>query len=390
MKYLIAIADGCADLPVSNLGTPLHYARTPCLDTLASNAQLGQTCLIPPDCAPGSLPALLTLLGAPEEACHNSRAALEALALGAKCSEETTAFRCNLISIQEGCIAAHDGGGVTQMEADQLIEALSAALGDASHTFLSGTTYRALLLRNGAAQTSGSPSPDTLLGQPALEYLPEDADLRRLFDAAQQVLLSHPVNLARQACGKLPINAIWFWGGGTLRKLPSFFQQTGLHGGVVGGVPLVQGIAKAMELSVISVPHADGTLYTNWEGKAYAALDALKQLDFVLIHVEAPDEAGHTGSFPQKVASIEYFDQRLLAPLTERLAETHTDYRILILPDHPTPISLRLHTADPVPFLLYDSRSIQPGGTFDEHYTEALPITPGTALLNLLLERTHP
>lgn len=390
MKYIIVIADGCADLPLPHLGTPLDYAKTSCLTALASKAQLGQTCLIPPNCVPGSLPALLTLLGAPEEACHSSRAALEALALGANLDADTTAFRCNLISIQKGCIAAHDGDGLTQAEADQLIEALAAALDDTCHTFVRGVTYRALLLRKDDSPTFGSPSPETLLGQPAHLYLPEDADLRRLFEVAQRILASHPVNLERQACGKLPANAIWFWGGGTLPRLPSFYEQTGLCGGVVGGVPLVRGIGQAMGLSVISVPHANGTLHTNWEGKAFAALNALEQMDFVLIHAEAPDEAGHIGSFSQKVAAIEYFDQRLLAPLTERLHETQTDFRILILPDHPTPISLRHHTADPVPFVLYDSRIPQPGGIFDEQHTQGLPVTPGTALLNLLLERTLP
>lgn len=389
MKYLIAIADGCADLPADQLGTPLHYASTPCLDTLASNALLGQTCLIPPDCTPGSLPALLTLMGAPEEACHSSRAALEALALGANLTD-VTAFRCNLISIQEGCIAAHDGDGVTQDEADQLMQTLSATLNDATHTFLGGVTYRALLIRKGAAHTADTPAPDTLIGQPADQYLPEDADLCRLLHAARQMLTDHPVNLARQKQGKLPINAIWFWGGGTLTKLSSFSQQTGLSGGVVGGVPLVHGIAQAMGLSVLSVPHADGTLYTNWEGKAFAAFDALRKLDFVLIHAEAPDEAGHTGSFAQKTAAIEYFDQRLLAPLTGWLAQAHIDYRLLILPDHPTPVSLRHHTRDPVPFLLYDSQKAQAGGIFDESHTETLPMIPGEALLDLLLERTHP
>lgn len=388
MKYLIAVADGCADLPLPHLGTPLHYAKTPCLDALASKAQLGQTCLIPADCTPGSLPALLTLLGAPKEACHSSRAALEALARGADLSE-STAFRCNLISIQAGKIVAHDGDGVTQEEADQLIESLSVALGDSSHTFLSGASYRALLLRKGTVH-EGAPAPDTLIGQPAAEWLPDDGDLCRLFYAAQKVLSAHPVNLARQAHGKLPSNGVWFWGGGILPSLPSFSQQTGLSGGIVGGVPLVHGIARANGMSVISVPHADGTLYTNWEGKAFATLDALKKLDFVLIHAEAPDEAGHTGSFSKKTAAIEYFDQRLLSPLTTWLAQIETGYRLLVLPDHPTPVSLRHHTNDPVPFLLYDSQRTQPGGIFDEYHTKALPVTPGASLLNLLLERTHP
>ncbi|MBS5145261.1 MAG: 2,3-bisphosphoglycerate-independent phosphoglycerate mutase [Butyricicoccus pullicaecorum] len=388
MKYIVVIADGAADLPLPNLGTPLHYAKTPCLSALASKAQLGQTCLIPNGCPPGSLPALLTLLGASQEACQGSRAALEALALGAEFDTSLTAFRCNLISLQEGCIAAHDAGGITQTEAEQLIESLSAALGDACHTFLSGTTYRALLLRKGSGPVFDSPSPETLLGQPAHSHLPKDTDLCRLFTQAQKILAAHPVNLARQADGRLPANAIWFWGGGTLPNLPTFSAQTGLRGAVIGGVPLIRGIGQAMQLSVLSVPHTDGTLYTNWEGKAFAALDALRQMDFVLIHAEAPDEAGHAGSFSQKVAAIEYLDQRLLAPLTERLHKTKTDFRMLILPDHPTPVCLRHHTADPIPFLLYDSRRPQSGGIFDEQHTKTLPMTSGTTLLNLLLERT--
>lgn len=388
MKYIVVIADGAADLPLPNLGTPLHYAKTPCLSALASKAQLGQTCLIPNGCPPGSLPALLTLLGASQEACQGSRAALEALALGAEFDTSLTAFRCNLISLQEGCIAAHDAGGITQTEAEQLIESLSAALGDACHTFLSGTTYRALLLRKGSGPVFDSPSPETLLGRPAHSHLPKDTDLCRLFTQAQKILAAHPVNLARQADGRLPANAIWFWGGGTLPNLPTFSAQTGLRGAVIGGVPLIRGIGQAMQLSVLSVPHTDGTLYTNWEGKAFAALDALRQMDFVLIHAEAPDEAGHAGSFSQKVAAIEYLDQRLLAPLTERLHKTKTDFRMLILPDHPTPVCLRHHTADPIPFLLYDSRRPQSGGIFDEQHTKTLPMTAGTILLNLLLERT--
>lgn len=388
MKYIVIIADGAADLPLPQLGTPLHYAETPCLAKLASKAQLGQSCLIPKGCPPGSLPALLTLLGASADACQGGRAALEALALGVTFDSPLTAFRCNLISLQEGCITAHDAGGITQAEAEQLIESLSASLGDACHTFVSGTTYRALLLRKGIDSVFDSPPPETLIGQPAQSHLPKDTDLCRLFVQAQKILAGHSVNLARQANGKLPANAIWFWGGGTLPNLPAFPVQTGLRGAVIGGVPLIRGIGQAMQLSVLSVPHTDGTLYTNWEGKAFAALEALRQMDFVLIHAEAPDEAGHAGSFSQKVAALEYLDQRLLAPLTERLEQTKTDFRMLILPDHPTPVCLRHHTADPIPFLLYDSRRPQSGGIFDEQHTQTLPMTSGTALLNLLLERT--
>ncbi len=383
MKYLIAIADGAADLPASPLGTPLHYAHTPCLDALSTRARLGRTCLIPSGCAAGTLPALLTLLGAPREACGSSRAALEAFGLGAPLTGHT-AFRCNLISVHDGCIVAHDGGGVSQSEADALTQSLSDALGDAAHLFLSGTTYRSFLLRKGAASID-APAPDTLLGQHAEAHLPTDPDLRRLFYGAHKLLSAHPLNAKRCADGKLPVNAIWFWGGGSLPELPSFPARTGMQGCAVGGVPLVHGIAKAMGLSVIPVPHADGTLYTNWEGKAYAALDALAQNDFVLVHAEAPDEAGHSGSFRDKVTAIEYFDQRLLAPLTEGLAARYPDHRLLILPDHPTPVSLRCHTADPVPWMLYDSRTAQAGGVFEE--TECLPLFDGTQLLDLLLER---
>lgn len=383
MKYIIAVADGCADLPTSPLGTPLHYAHTPCLDALASKAQLGRTCLIPSGYASGTLPALLTLLGAPKETCSSSRAALEALGLGARLAQ-CAAFRCNLISLQEGRITAHDGGGMSQHEADELIASLSVSLGDAAHTFISGITYRAFLLRQGAAGVD-SPPPDTLLGQSAEAHLPNDTDLRRLFYAAHEILSAHPINTARQANGKLPINAIWFWGGGTLPSLPTFYDRTGIQGSAVGGVPLVHGIAKAMGLFVVPVPHANGTLHTNWEGKAFAALDALEQTDFVFVHAEAPDEAGHTGSFRDKVTAIEYFDQRLLTPLVEGLAARYPDYRILILSDHPTPVSLRRHTIDPVPWMLYDSRKAYTGGIFEEN--ETLPLIAGTQLLDLLLER---
>lgn len=383
MKYIIAVADGCADLPTSPLGTPLHYAHTPCLDALASKAQLGRTCLVPSGYAPGTLPALLTLLGAPKEACGSSRAALEALGMGATLAQ-CAAFRCNLISLQDGYIVAHDGGGMSQHEADELVLGLSAALGDATHTFLSGITYRAFLLRQGTVCVD-SPAPDTLLGQSAEAHLPSDTDLRRLFYAAQEILSAHPINIERQANGKLPINAIWFWGGGTLPILASFSDRTGMQGSAVGGVPLVYGIAKAMGLSVVSVPHTNGTLHTNWEGKAFAVLDALEQTDFVFVHAEAPDEAGHTGSFRDKVTAIEYFDQRLLAPLAQGLAARYPEHRILILPDHPTPVSLRCHTTDPVPWMLYDSRKAYMGGIFEENQT--LPVIAGTQLLDLLLER---
>lgn len=383
MKYLIAVADGAADLPLCPQGTPLHYAHTPCMDTLSARSRLGRTCLIPSGCAAGTLPALLTLLGAPKEACGSSRAALEAFGLSASLTDHA-AFRCNLISMRDGCIFAHDGGGMSQYEADTLTASLSDALGDDAHRFISGTTYRSFLLRKGAACID-SPAPDTLLGQPAEAHLPSDTDLRRLFYAAQKVLSTHPINTKRCADGKPPINAIWFWGGGTLPNLPAFPARTGMQGSAVGGVPLVHGIAKAMGLSVVSVPHADGTLYTNWEGKAYAALDALEQSDFVLVHAEAPDEAGHSGSFRDKVTAIEYFDQRLLAPLMEGLAARYPEHRILILPDHPTPVSLRCHTTAPVPWMLYDSRTHQAGSAFEEN--EMLPLFDGTRLLDLLLER---
>lgn len=387
MKYIIALADGGADLPLPGLGTPLAYAHTPCLDRLSRRAQLGRTCLIPPGCAPGSQPALLTLLGAPPSACRGGRAALEALACGADLSG-WTALRCNFITLDGGRLVTHDGGGLTDDEAGVLVDALQQALGDDSHRFLPGSSYRALLLRCGEPHPGG-PSPDLLLGHDLSRCLPSDPDLCRLLGAAHDILRAHPLNLSRVQRGLPPANGVWFWGGGPTPALPDFTARTGLRGAAVGGVPLVRGIARGMGLRWLTVPGADGTLHTNWEGKAFAAFDALTRdgLDFVFLHAEAPDEAGHAGSLPEKLAAIEYFDQRLLAPLTGWLDESGAAYRLLVLPDHPTPISLRSHTDGPVPWLLYDSRTTYPGGIFDETHAAGYPETPGDRMLTLLLER---
>lgn len=387
LKYIIALADGCADLPAICGMTPLGYANTPCLARLSARAVIGRTCLIPSGCVPGSQSALLTLLGAPRSACSGGRAAIEAMACGIDL-DGCTALRCNFVSLDGDRLVAHDGGGLTDEEAAQLIDALEDALGDSSHRFVPGSGYRAFLLRRGLEHPGGC-SPDGLLGCDLRTCQPEDDDLERLYHAAREVLDVHPVNLERKAQGKLPANAVWFWGGGPTPVLPDFTTCTGLRGAATGGVPLVRGIARGMGLEWLNVPHADGTLHTNWEGKAFAAFDALTRqgMDFVFVHTEAPDEAGHAGSLPEKVASIEYFDRRLLTPLTGWLDENAVDYRLLVLPDHPTPISLRTHTADPVPFLLYDSRTPAAGGIFDEMHTSDLPLTPGEEMLDVLLER---
>lgn len=387
LKYIIALADGCADLPAICGTTPLGYAHTPCLARLSARAVIGRTCLIPPGCTPGSQSALLTLLGAPRSACDSGRASIEAMACGIKL-DGWTALRCNFVALKEERLAAHDGGGLSDAEAAQLIEALEAGLGDDTHRFVPGSGYRAFLLRRGAVHPGGG-SPDSLLGCDLRTCQPADDDLKRLYDAAREILEHHPVNVTRREQGKLPANAVWFWGGGSTPDLPDFTTCTGLRGAATGGVPLVRGIACGMGLQWLDVPRADGTLYTNWEGKAFAAFDALTRqgMDFVFVHTEAPDEAGHAGSLPEKVASIEYFDRRLLTPLTGWLDENGVDYRLLVLPDHPTPVSLRTHTADPVPFLLYDSRTDGTGGIFDEIHTSALPLTPGEEMLDMLLER---
>ena len=375
MKYIIALADGCADLPAVCGMTPLGYANTPCLARLSARAVIGRTCLIPPGCIPGSQSALLTLLGAPRSACRSGRAAIEAMACGIDL-DGCTALRCNFVSLDGNRLVAHDGGGLTDEETTQLIDALEDALGDDAHRFVPGSGYRAFLLRRGLEHPGGC-SPDGLLGYDLRTCQPENDDLERLYHAA------------RKAQGKLPANAVWFWGGGPTPVLPDFTTCTGLRGAATGGVPLVRGIARGMGLEWLNVPHADGTLHTNWEGKAFAAFDALTRqgMDFVFVHAEAPDEAGHAGSLPEKVASIEYFDRRLLTPLTGWLDESAVDYRLLVLPDHPTPISLRTHTADSVPFLLYDSRTPAVGGIFDEIHTGNLPLTPGEEMLDVLLER---
>lgn len=389
MKYLIVIGDGMADTPQAALcaRTPLAYAETPCLDRLAAGGQCGQTCLIPPGCAPGSLPALLTLLGCPPEACACGRAALEALAQG-PLAPDASAVRCNLVHLENGLLAAHDGGGVTEEQAEALFDGLRTVFTDDRHTLLSGAGYRGLLVRRGFAGV-GAAAPETLIGQRAETFLPQDdPDLVRLFQQAQACLQTHPVNRARAACGQPEVNGVWFWGGGPTPSLPDFRQQTGLRAGVVTGVPLLRGIARGMGMELLPVRGADGTLHTNWEGKAFAAYDGLTRggLDLVLVHAEAPDEAGHAGDVPEKVAAVEYLSERLLARLTGWLDEDGIAYRLLVLADHPTPVALRRHTADPVPWLLYDSTARRTGGGRYEEGAVGPEIAGGELLARLIQE----
>lgn len=409
MKYVVVLGDGMADRPLDELGgmTPLEYARTPNMDRLARVSVLGRAKTIPKGMKPGSDTANLAVLGYDPKRYYTGRSPLEALSIGVPLAEEDVALRCNLVTLSEEetnygekKILDHSSGEISTRDAAVLLEAVRAELADERHRFYVGTSYRHLTVLKGGRVMELTP-PHDILGRKISEYLPEEEELRRMMEQSFDLLNHHPLNEKRAEAGLPKANSIWFWGAGTRPALKSFYEKTGKRGAMISAVDLLKGIAAGAGMRVIEVEGADGTLHTNYEGKAAAAVRTLLENgdDFVYLHVEAPDEMGHQGSVGKKVRAIEYLDTRVLGPLTETLDKSGTDYRLLLLPDHPTPVSIRTHTSDPIPFLLFDStqrrkeadtawtggkphkyneREAEESGLFLEH---------GHLLLNLLLER---
>ena len=385
VKYAVLLGDGMADRPLDELGgrTPLAAAATPCMDALAREGELGLVRTVPRGMAPGSDVANLSVFGYDPERYFTGRAPLEAASMGVPLGPEDVAFRCNLVTLEEGRMADFSAGHVSTAEAAELIRDLDRALGGAGVSFHPGVSYRHLMVwRNGKDGAVCTP-PHDIPGQPIREHLPVregSVFLKDLMLRGQNVLRDHPVNRERAARGLPPANAIWLWGQGRPPRLPSFPEKYGLTGGVVAAVDLVKGIGAYAGLESAAVPGATGFLDTDYRGKALAALRILEERDFVYVHVEAPDEAGHMGNAAEKVRAIERFDAEVVGPVREGL-EAMGHFRLLVLPDHPTPVPLRTHTGDPCPFVLYDSRRSGPGGPgFDESAAEAS---------GLRLERGH-
>lgn len=366
MKYVIVLGDGMADRPIEAFGglTPLGYAKTPTLDAMAGRAETGLVHTIPEGMKPGSDTANLSVLGYDPEKYYTGRSPLEALSIGVDMKADDIAIRTNLITVSDGdepyeekTIIDHSSGEISTEEAEVLLNALREELEDDSYHFYKGTSYRHLLIWKEGSVAELTP-PHDVLGRRAGDYLPADEKLREMQKRSYEILSEHPVNQERRRKGLNPANSCWFWGAGTRPALTSFEEKNHKKGAMISAVDLLKGIAVGAGMKNISVEGANGQLHTNYEGKAKAAADALlkEDFDFVYVHVEAPDEMGHQGSAERKAESIEYLDQRLIRKLKEELDASGEPYRMLVLPDHPTPVCVRTHTADPVPYLLYDSR----------------------------------
>ncbi len=365
MKYVIILGDGMSDEPIAALGgqTPLEAARIPTMDCLASRGILGMVQNVPADMAPGSDVANLSVLGCDPAACYTGRSPLEALSIGIPMEPDDIVFRCNLVTLTEEepypekTITDHSSGEIATADADILMDAIRAAFDSGEFQFHTGTSYRHIMIWKGGRASHLEPPHDHLT-QVIGPYLPREEVLRSFMERSFDILNSHPLNLQRAAAGKNKANSLWYWGPGTRPSLPDFTAKTGLKGAMISAVDLLKGIAQGSGMTVCHVPGATGSIDTNWEGKAQAALDALLKggCDFAYVHVEAPDEMAHQGLLAEKVKSIEYLDSRLVTPICDGLKAAGEEYRLLILPDHPNPLGLRTHTADPVPFILYDSR----------------------------------
>ena len=366
MKYVVILGDGMADLPVEALGgkTPLEYADTPAMDALAAEGEIGMVHTIPDGMKPGSDTANLSVLGYDPKKYYSGRSPLEALSIGVDMKTTDVAMRCNIVTLsedeeyyEERRIIDHSADEISTEEAAQLLMAVRRELETETYKFYVGTSYRHLLIWD-HGQVQELVQPHDVLGQTIGQYLPKDEHLREMMKKSYDILVNHPVNLERKRKGLRPANSCWFWGAGTRPALSSFEEKNHLRGAMVSAVDLLKGIAVGASMKVIQVEGANGGLNTNYEGKAKAAADVLTKegYDFVYVHVEAPDEMGHQGSVEKKVQAIEYLDARVIAPVRKGLEEAGEDFRMLILPDHPTPIALRTHTGDDVPYLLYDSQ----------------------------------
>ena len=377
MKYVVVLGDGMADWPMESLGggTPLSCAKTPVMDALAKVSEIGTVATIPEGMAPGSDTANLSVMGYDPRRYYTGRSPLEALSIGVDMKDTDVVYRCNLVTLteedapyEEQTILDHSSDEISTEDAAVLLRDVCRELENETYRFYTGTSYRHCLVWDRGQVLELTP-PHDVLERKIGEYLPHDESLLYMQKRSYEILKNHPLNIRRKEQGLNPANSFWFWGAGTKPILTSFEDIYHKKGVMISAVDLLKGIAAGAEMDSIQVEGANGGLNTNYEGKAEAAVKALTEqgYDFAYIHVEAPDEMGHQGSVEKKIRSIEYLDQRLIRLVKEGLDASGEDYRMLILPDHPTPIKVRTHVAEPVPYLLYDSTAL---GDHTWHYNE--------------------
>ena len=399
MKYIIVLGDGMADEPLEVLGnkTPLQVAEKGTIDKLARTGEVGLAHTVPEGMSPGSDTANLSVIGYNPKIYYSGRSPLEALSIGVDMKPTDISFRCNIVTLseeeseyEEKTIIDHSSGEISTEDAAILIEALKEGLKKEGYEFYVGTSYRHLLVWANGELVELTP-PHDILTKRIGDYLPKDEVLREMMKKSYDILVNHPINIKRKEQGLNPANSAWFWGAGTRPALKSFEEKTGKRGVMISAVDLLKGIAVGIDMDNIFVEGANGGLHTNYEGKARMALDALlnKGYDFAYIHVEAPDEMGHQGLVKEKIQAIENIDKYVVATLVEELEKSGEDYRMLVLPDHPTPICIRTHSSDPIPYLLYDSRKeLGRQESYDEAVAQKNQIVrkEGYTLIDHLLE----
>jgi 2,3-bisphosphoglycerate-independent phosphoglycerate mutase len=357
MKYCVLIIDGAAGHPLAQHGgkTSLELARTPNLDALARAGMVGLTRTVPEGMEPSSACACMSIIGYDPQKYYKGRSAIEALSMGIDIGQGESVFRCNLVAVRDGKMFDYSAGHITTQEARELITDIDQKLGDASTRFYPGVSYRHILKLKGHEESEEAvcTPPHDIPGKPIAEFLPRgigSAILKDLMQRSEPVLANHPVNLARRSRGETPATTIWlFWASGQVPALPSFQEEYGVRSAMISGVDLLRGLAKMVKMEIVTVPGVTYGQDNDYSAQALGAMKTLEEQDLVVIHVEAPDEAGHSGSLEGKVEAIEKTDQEIIRRLREYRADK---LRLLIMPDHPTPIEIQTHTGEPVPFVL--------------------------------------
>ena len=403
MKYLVMLCDGMADRPFPALHhkTPMELADKPTMDALAKTAQVGLCRTVADGLKPGSDVANLSVMGYDPLECYTGRSPLEAASIGVDLKETDVALRCNLVTLsneenyEAKTMVDYCAGDISTAEAASIIKTVQETLGDDVFTFYPGVSYRhCLVVANGTTDLGEMTPPHDISGRVVGPYLSQSANAAPLIDLMKRsvdILKDHPVNLARIAKGERPVSSIWLWGEGKKPVLRDFQEKNGVSAGVISAVDLLKGIGVCANMAIPDVERATGYLDTNFKGKADAAIDLFKNgTELVYVHVEAPDECGHRGEADNKVTAISEIDHKVLAPIVSHLQASGEAFRVLIMPDHPTPLELKTHVSDPVPFLLYDSRKTLGGvDTFTEQTAAdtGVFVEHGPSIMDRLLEK---
>lgn len=399
MKYIVMLGDGMADYPVEALGgkTPLEVAKKPNIDRLARGGRLGMVKTVPDGLKPGSDVANLSAMGYDPLKCYTGRSPLEAVSIGIQMDDTDVAFRCNLVTLSddaeyaEKTMVDYSSGEITTAEAAELIRAVDEAFRTDEILFYPGISYRHCMIWHQGPVGLNLTPPHDISDRKITEYLPQNPVILDLMKRSYEILKAHPINQDRMARGLNPANSIWLWGEGTRPGVTGFEAAYGVKASVISAVDLIKGIGLCAGMKVIEVEGATGNIDTNFKGKEEAALKTLLDgQDLVYIHVEAPDECGHHGDLEGKIQAIERIDQDIVGPLLKGLEEAGEDYSILVMPDHPTPISIKTHISDPIPYLLYCSTDVTDSGI--DTYTEktgkstGVYVEPGYLLMQQLLK----